>query len=281
MQAPMPTENPRTADPLERKQPDFNELLTGERPLNSPPLPADRPFKVRVYVDCDAEYQHEMNRLQQAVLVRVTDIQINFEISVDKVAEWIAKSNLIPEREVTIASLTNNRFLVIMPEGLAPETLIEAIPYEVWDEGVSFQKWNPIEDTTRIIPEFKVIVDLVDIPPSLYRERDVINAVSTFGVYLGTIAQPGSANVSCWTAVVAIEKLEDVPYNVSMVAEGRERLVEVRPVNWCRSKLYNDEDFPQPPPVFYKPPKPKDKMKIITISDSDDTGSDDDMISMS
>lgn len=119
----------------ENKDPSFTELLTGERPLNPPPMPMDRPLKVTCFVDCDAEYQHELRRLQQAVLVKASDIYINFELSVDKVAEWVSKFKLILEREVTIAALTRNRFLVIMPEGLAPETLIEAIPYEVWEEG--------------------------------------------------------------------------------------------------------------------------------------------------
>lgn len=226
-QAPMPAGVPANMNPLEMKDLDFKELLTGDRPLNAPPLPTNRPKKIRCFVDCDAEYHHEVKRLQLAVLVKASGISINFELSVDKVAEWIAKSNLIPEREVTIAALTNQRFLVIMPEGLAPETLVEAIPYEVWEEGVSFHIWDPMEDTTKVTPEFKVMVDLVDIPPPLYREKEVINAVSSFGVYLGTVAQPNPADLSIWTVVVATEKLEDVPYAVSMVVEGKERDIEV------------------------------------------------------
>ncbi|KAF3328186.1 hypothetical protein FCM35_KLT06792 [Carex littledalei] len=212
--SPMPTGPLVRAEALVQVQPrdpDFNELLTGPRPINPAPLPPNRPSQLKCFVDVDADYHQKVHRLQQAIVVDASAIPINFELSVDKVAEWVAKANVIPERQLTIATLTDCKFLIPMPYGLAPETLVEAIPYEVWDEGLTFHQWDPLRDGRKISPQFKIMVDLEGIPPPLYREKTVIEAVSTFGVYLGTVAQQNPASLASWTVVVATEKLENVP----------------------------------------------------------------------
>lgn len=172
------------------------DLLRADRPLNLPPMPENRPQDIKCYVDCDEEYDHEVNRLHQAVVVHTTELSINFELSVDKVAEWVAESGVIKEHEITIARISRGRFIIILPQEMAPETLIEAMPRRIWDEGLSFQRWDPLEDTERVIPEFKTIVDFIDIPPPLYCEKQVINAVSKFGLYLGTVAQQNQDDIS-------------------------------------------------------------------------------------
>lgn len=240
----------------EKSEPGFEDLLMANRPLNPPPMPMDRPAKVRVYVDRDSEYYHEVNRLKQAVVVHTMDLPINFELSVDKVAEWVTQTKVMEEKDVTIAAISKKRFLIIMPEGIAPETLIEAIPYEIWDLGLSFQKWDSSEDAVRMVPQFRTIVDILDIPPPLYKEKEVINLVNSFGLYLGSIAQRRQEDISCWTVVVATEKLEDIPYAGAMVAGGQEYPVQFRAVNWARGPIYNEEDFPEAPIKFAKPPKP-------------------------
>lgn len=239
-----------------KKEPGFSDLLAAAKPLNPPPMPEGRPKKIRVFVDRDREYYHEENRLKQAVVVHATELQINFELSVDKVAEWVAQANVIAENEVTIAAITKRRYLIIMPEGVAPETLIEAIPYDIWDLGLTFQKWDPMEDAEKTVPRFRAIVDLVGIPPPLYRENHVINAVSSFGLYLGSIAQRKSEDISTWSVVVATMKLEDIPLEVGMVAGGVEHPVQVRPVNWSEGPIYTEEDFPVVPKKYSKPAKP-------------------------
>lgn len=247
---------PRVVHRAVGNEPGFSELLTEPKPLGPPPMPEERPQTVKCFVDRDAEFYHEVERLNNAVVVHTSELAINFELSVDKVAEWVATAKIIPENEIVIAALTKRRFIVILPEGLAPEVLIAAIPYEVWDEGISFQRWDPMEDAETIVLEFKTMVDLVGIPPHMYREKAVINAVSNFGLYLGTVAQPDQANLSVWTAVVATEKLEDIPSSVTMVAGSAKYPVQVRPVIWKEGRLFSEEDIPQRPRKFSKPPKP-------------------------
>lgn len=47
-----------------------------------------------------------LTQLQQSMIVDASVIPINFELSVDKIVEWVAKSKLIPEHEVTITAMT-------------------------------------------------------------------------------------------------------------------------------------------------------------------------------
>ncbi|KAF3327769.1 hypothetical protein FCM35_KLT06375 [Carex littledalei] len=239
----------------------FDELLAEPKPLNPPPMPEGRPQMLTCFVDRDPQFYHEMNRLHNAVVVHTAGLAVNFDLSVDKVAEWVAESKILPATDVTIAALTKKRFLIMLPPGLAPEVLIQAIPYELWEEGLSFQKWDPLEDAATIRPEFKTMVELSGIPPHMYREKAVINAVSTFGTYLGTVAQPSPANISSWTAVVATESFVDISCSVMMVAGPIKYPVQVCPVKWKKGPMFREEDFPQPQQKFSKPPKPvKQKM---------------------
>ncbi|KAF3327760.1 hypothetical protein FCM35_KLT06366 [Carex littledalei] len=155
----------------------FDELLAEPKPLNPPPMPEGRPQMLTCFVDRDPQFYHEMNRLHNAVVVHTAGLAVNFDLSVDKVAEWVAESKILPATDVTIAALTKKRFLIMLPPGLALEVLIQAIPYELWEEGLSFKKWDPLEDAATIRPEFKTMVELSGIPPHMYREKAVINAL--------------------------------------------------------------------------------------------------------
>lgn len=267
-QAPMPAGKPRIVDEdrVKSNEPSFAKLLTEPKLVGPPPMPEGRPETIKCFIDRDDEFYHEMDRLNSAVVVHTSELAINFELSVDKIVEWVGKANLIPENEIVIAALTKGRFLIILSEGLAPEVLIEAIPYKVWDEGISFQRWDPLEDRETVVPEFKTMVDLIGIPPALYREKAVINAVSNFGLYLGTVAQPNQANISAWTAVVATEKLEDIPLSVTMFAGPIKYPVEIRPVNWKKGPVFREDELLQWPTKFKKPPKPVQEILVQPTS---------------
>ncbi|KAF3341753.1 hypothetical protein FCM35_KLT00391 [Carex littledalei] len=255
-QSPAPTVEPTGMRLPEKTEPGFRDLLMANRPLNPPPMPPNRQADLKVYVDRDQEYYQEVQRLQQAVVVHTEGLAINFELSVDKVAEWVTQTKVIDAKEVSIAVISQRRFLIIMPEGVAPETLIEAIPYDIWDLGLSFQLWDPTEDAiTKLVPQFRVIVDIHGIPPPLYREKEAINLVNSFGLYLGSIAQRKPEDISCWTVVAATAKLEDIPRGSTMIVGGWEYPVQFKPVNWMRGPIYTENDFPAPPPKFTKPPK--------------------------
>lgn len=143
--------------------------------------------------------------------------------------------------------------------------------------------WDVLEKSKKNIPEFKVLLELIGILPKLYIEKAVVDAVGKFGVYLGTVAQQNPASIVNWMVVVASEKLEDIPQEVTMVARGIEHEVEIKVINWCETQLYKEEDFPQPARKFNKPAKPKEKGKVVQTfdGDEDEMKEGDEMICMS
>lgn len=241
-------------------EPEFADMLKNPKPANSPIMPENRPGKLRVFVDRDDEHQHEVARLEQSVIVHTENLGINFNLSVDKIAEFAAQTKLVIEHEVRISSLSRGRFVILLPAGLAPDTFIEAIPDELWDMGLTFQRWSPLHDANLLNPAYRVILDIVDLPPHLYREKQVVRTVSGFGLYLGSIAREKQEDLATWTAVVAVEELEHVPFHLGFVTAGLEQIAVVQPVMWSRGPVFKREDMPVLPKVFTKPP-PK---QIIT-----------------
>lgn len=243
-------------------EPGFDELLKKPRPANPPVMPENRPRKIKVFVDRDDKHHHEVARLQQSVIMHTTDLHINFQLSVDKIAEFAAQTGLVTEHEVAISMLSKGQYVILLPEGLAPDTFIEAIPEALWDMGLSFQRWSPLLDAKLLNPAYKIILDIYDIPPHLYREKQVVRAFSSFGLYLGSIAREKQEDLSAWTAVVAVEELEHVPYQVSFVTGGLEQEATVKPIMWSRGMVFKKEHMPVLPPIFAKPP-PKQVSPIV------------------
>lgn len=168
-------------------------------------------------------------------------------------AEYAMETKLVKPHEIRVAMLTKGRYIILLPEGLAPETFIDATPQLLWDMGLTFQKWNQLEDSTLRNPAYRILIDIVGFPPHLYRERQMVRAVSGFGLYLGSVAQQHQGDISCWTAVVAVKEPEEVPYTVALVEGGIEHEGEVKPIMWNREPLFKGSDMPLPPPIFTGP----------------------------
>lgn len=157
------------------------------------------------------------------------------------------RTKLVTRDEIQVSILPNSRFLITLPEGLALETFIHATPADAWEEGLSFQQWSPHYGASIAIPEYKVLVSLHGIPPHLRREKEVIKAVSKFGVFLGTVEQENPANLSTWWAVVGVDDLLFVPQYVTMHDGGMKREIWVETVKWKKVNLYSAEDLPPVP----------------------------------
>lgn len=248
-------------------EPGFTEILQKPKPLNPHYMPPNRPKKIVSYMERDGEYYHEVSKLQNSVILYTSNL--HFQLSVDKVAEYAAETGLVKEKEVRISMMSKARYVIFLPEGLAPETFIEATPQHLWDMGLSFQKWNQLEDGELHNPAYKVLMDIVGFPPPLYRESAIIRAVSRFGLYLGSVAQQHQEDISRWSTVVAVKELEEVPDMVSLVIGGIEHEAEVKVQMWSRGPVFKGDDMPKPPDRFHGPkPKETEETMVTEIGQS-------------
>lgn len=131
------------------------------------------------------------------------------------------RTELVEATEISIGRLGQDRFLIVLPHGMAPETFITATSPELWDAGFSFQPWSETDGANLILPDYKVLIDLFNIPPHLFREQEIHKAVSTFGIYLGSIPAKDILDLSVWTAVVAVDRLEKVPQELPCLISPR------------------------------------------------------------
>lgn len=136
---------------------------------------------------------------------------------------------------------------------LAPETFLRAIPTRIWDLGLDFQPWSPFIDATKAVPEFKIILELRDIPVRLWREDYVMKMVSSFGLYLGTISPANPGDYSAWTVVVATDSLERIPKKTEVFIGGLRSVIRVLPVKWAQAPIYGESDLPRQLPEFIRP----------------------------
>ena len=147
--------------------------MQGPRPLNPMPMPENRPKKVMSYLDMNEEHYQEISKLKQAVVVQCS-LNLNFEISIDKIAEMAEETNLVTQKDISVAKIGDRKFLIFLPLEVAPETFILATPPTLWDDGFLFQMWDQLEGTTKRIPNYKVLIEMHGIPPYLYKESEVI-----------------------------------------------------------------------------------------------------------
>lgn len=229
-------------------EPSFDAMLTGTYPYVPPVMPESRSLMHTCFVERDAEYYSELERLKSAIVVKTAD-----GLEVEKIAKLIAGSGLVQEEDLSFASLTRGRYLVHLPNGHAPDPIIRAIPARAWDMGLDFQQWSPLDYAAINIPNYKLIINLLDVPPLLYRERQMIRATSGIGVYLGTIAQADPLNVEVWTAVIATDNLERVPPAVTMVMGGLQFTMPIRVLKVSQGPIYNPQDLPTMPQKYKKP----------------------------
>ena len=164
---------------------------------------------------------------------------------------------------------TRGRYLVHLPNGLAPDPVIRAIPASAWECGLSFQQWSPLEFAAINIPNFRVILNILDVPPHLYHERMMIRATSGIGVYLGNVAQEKTTSLEAWTAVIATDNLERVPPAVTMVVGGMQHTMPIKVLKVSPGPIYNPQDLPVMP-LRHKKPIAQEQPTISETRNVDD-----------
>lgn len=215
-------------------------------------MPEDRPERIHVFIDRDEEYFQELENLSKAVVMYTHDYPLLVQL--DQVVKIAVDTGLVREAELRISELTRGRFLIHLPEGLKVETFIAATDPNLWDNGMTFQQWSPHDDVTAIvIPRFKILLDLVGHPILLWREKQIINAVSKFGTYLGTVKPEIAADKKAWKVAAATDDLSCVPKNVVLTAGGMEFTVPLKVVAWEKGAVYTARDIPPHPPRHPRP----------------------------
>lgn len=257
-------------------EPKFDELLAGPYPTQPPEMPKERPSRLHCFIPRDAEYFAELERLKQAVVVHTAGFQ--WELSVDNVCDYACRTNLVSKEEIQISALSRSRFLIMLPEGLAPDTFINATPQDAWDEGMTFQPWTPLEDAAISIPAYKILLRLVDIPPHLFKERHVAQAVSRFGVFLGSVAPEDSSSLASWLVAVGVDDLTLVPPELVVHIGGMVHTVQVHTIAYHRAPLYTADDMPKQPKIYRRPQPPPSSSGS---SDNENTNDDLQLIPMS
>lgn len=236
-----------------RAEPSFDDLLEGGVPPE-PLMPEGRPAKIVTFHERTPQYFDEVDKLQRAVILNGDNARHLLEVH--QVVAMAVGTGLVRETELRVASLTPARFLIHLPRGLAVETFISKTPTALWDEGFIFQQWSQAENTTVCMPRFKVLLDLVGIPPHLMEETEVIKVVSKFGLFLGTIEPEHQSDLSAWRVALATDDLLRVPLAAGMVSGGLEHPVKIRTITWKKGPIYGVPDFPKTPPVFRRPTSP-------------------------
>lgn len=257
------------------KEPGFEELLEGPYPYRSPEMPEDRPLRLHCFLERDDAYFAELERLKQAVVMHTKATQ--WEMGQINAGDYACRTGLVTKEELQISELTDSRFLILLPQGLDPDTFINATPQEAWDEGITFQPWSPTEDAEISIPAYKVLVNLVGIPPHLRREKFIIQAVARFGVYLGTVKPENPESVASCLVGVGVDDLSLVPPALALHVGGAIHNVPLYTVAWKRTPLYTAADMPKQSKVYRRPQPPPSS----TDSDREDRNDDQQLIPMS
>lgn len=261
------SKNKWPATPPKQASP-FEELLK-PCPQAIQALPNNRPKRLSYHLDRDQATLSELSKLASGVVFDTHGHEYNF--SLKDVVGFATRTKLVQSSEISIGRLAKDRFLIMLPHGMAPQTFIEGTTPELWDAGFSFQPWSELDGANTVLPEYKVLIDLHNIPPHLFRDKQVQKVVSTFGTYLGSIPPVDIADLSVWTAVVAVNRLEKVPEELTLYELGSEHIISIQPRNWLRSPLYKATDLPRHQQKFTKPLKARsdhqaDNMEHFAVS---------------
>lgn len=168
-------------------------------------MPTDRPISLHCFLERDQEYFEELDRLQQAVVMYTSGYK--WDLSVDNVVTLACRTNKVQKEEISVSQMCGSRFLIILPEGLHPDTFINTTPQDLWDEGITFQPWTPLEDASISIPTYKVLLKLVGLPSPLHRERYVKQAIARFGVFLSSVDPENPSSIASWLVAVGVDDL--------------------------------------------------------------------------
>lgn len=195
--------------------------------------------------------QFLMQELHNRVVFDTHGLELGFKPM--DVAKFAKRTKLVEEADISIGVLDKDRFLIVLPPGLASDTFINATYPALWDAGFSFQPWSPLDGARLVVPEYKALLTLLDVLPHLRNEKYIASTISTFGTFPGTIPQQGIPNLSFWTVVVAVDRLELIPDELEVHAAGLEFMVKVRTENWIRAPLYSPADLSKHKPKYTKP----------------------------
>lgn len=243
----------RAATPKASPTSAMDDILLKHCPLVAPPLPNNRPKRLSVFIDRDADIAGEIAKLGNGVVFDTHGHELGFKL--DDVAGFATRTKTVSATEISIGMLAPGRFLITLPIGMAPETFINATGPELWDAGFTFQPWSPLDGAKVVVPEYKALLTLHGLPPFLRKEPIIAKAVSTFGTFLGTVPQQGTLDLSLWTVVVAIDRLERIPEELEVNEKGLEFILSMQTKNWMRAPLYSAAELPQPLQKFSKPPR--------------------------
>lgn len=216
-------------------------------------MPSNRPKRLEYHCRRDASTLSELDKLKSGVVFNTHGNELGF--SLQDVMGFATRTNKVQASEISIAKLNREKFLIILPFGLAPETFINATGSELWDAGFSFQPWSPLDGSRMVLPLFQAFIDLHDIPPHLFEEPEVMKVVQTFGTFVVSIPSKDPADLSRWSLVVAVSSLEKIPEELLMHDLGSEYIIPVTVQNWVRRPLYKASDLSRHPPKFSKPVK--------------------------
>lgn len=114
----------------------FDELLKS-CPQVAPAMPNNRPKKLEYFCARDATTLRDLNKLKAGVVFDTHGHELGF--SLGDVMGFATHTKKGQASEIAIARLSKEKFLIILPNGLAPETFINATGPELWDVGFSFQ----------------------------------------------------------------------------------------------------------------------------------------------
>lgn len=248
-------EQPILAPHKVNTEPSFSDLLT-EPPH---PMPDGRPETLMCFIERDTAFYREVEKLKHAVIIYGSH---GLSLTLSQAVEIAVNTGLVRPEEIRVASLARKRTLIHLPRGLKVDTFIRALPPALWDRGFSIQPWSQIEGTEIVMPRFKVLLDLVDLPIHLRRAEHVSKAVSGIGVYLGSVPLEQDTDCSYWRVAVATNDLGRVPQNLTLVVGGVKHNILVMPVTWKAGPIYTSADFPPPAMRYSKPlpPQPPRRM---------------------
>lgn len=234
--------------PKSQVEPLFDKLLTGSLPHRWPEMPKDSPAVVTCFIHRDEEYMNETTNLGQGIVV--TAIGWEGDLIADTVASYATATELVELHEISVASLSASSCLIILPPVVAPETFLRAIPSRIWDLGLDFQQWSSYSTANKAVPEYKVLLELRDVPVTLWREHYITQIVSSFGLYLGSISPPHPGDYSAWTVAIATDHLERIPFTIETMVGGIPSKIRTFPIKWIQAPIYKEEDMPARPSEF-------------------------------
>lgn len=195
-----------------------------------------------------------MDRLWQAVVMSTMGYQ--WEISVDNATTFACRTNLVKKEEIQVSQMSGSRFLIMLLEGLDPDTFINATSQDLWDEGITFQPWSPLDDASISIPAYKILLRLVGLPPHICREKHVKQAVARFGVFLGSMEPEDTSSIAAWLVAVGVDDLTLVPPQLVVHIGGLMYYVNVYTEAWHRAPIYTADEMPNHPKVYKRPQPP-------------------------